>query len=66
VHELVLGVVRTRARRLAGVDDERWIDATQVGEHVVELAAGSSPLAGTVLQYFVDRVAGPRATAPRG
>jgi NAD(P)-dependent dehydrogenase (short-subunit alcohol dehydrogenase family) len=66
VHELVLGVVRTRARQLAGVDDERWIDATQVGEHVVELTAGSSPLTGTVLQYFVDRVAGPRATPPQG
>jgi NAD(P)-dependent dehydrogenase (short-subunit alcohol dehydrogenase family) len=66
VHELVLGVVRTRARQLAGVDDPRWIDATQVGEHVAGLAAGISPLTGTVLQYFVDRVAGPLATPPRG
>jgi NAD(P)-dependent dehydrogenase (short-subunit alcohol dehydrogenase family) len=66
VHELILGVVRTRARQLAGVDDARWIDATQVGEHVAALAAGDSPLTGTVLQYFVDRGAGPLATPPRG
>jgi NAD(P)-dependent dehydrogenase (short-subunit alcohol dehydrogenase family) len=66
VYELVLGVVRTRARQLAGVDDERWIDATQIGEHVAALAAGVSPLTGTVLQYFVDRVAGPLSTPPKG
>jgi NAD(P)-dependent dehydrogenase (short-subunit alcohol dehydrogenase family) len=66
VYELVLGVVRTRARQLAGIDDERWIDATQVGEHIAALAAGVSPLSGTVLQYFVDKVAGPLATPPKG
>jgi NAD(P)-dependent dehydrogenase (short-subunit alcohol dehydrogenase family) len=59
-------LVHARARQLAGVDDPRWIDATQVGEHVAGLAAGISPLTGTVLQYFVDRVAGPLATPPRG
>jgi NAD(P)-dependent dehydrogenase (short-subunit alcohol dehydrogenase family) len=66
VYELVLGVVRTRARQLAGIDDERWIDAAQVGEHVAGLASGVSPLTGTVLQYFVDKVAGPLATPPQG
>jgi NAD(P)-dependent dehydrogenase (short-subunit alcohol dehydrogenase family) len=66
VYELVLGVVRTRARQLAGVDDERWIDAVQVGEHIVDLVDGVSPLTGTVLQYFVDKVAGPLATPPEG
>jgi NAD(P)-dependent dehydrogenase (short-subunit alcohol dehydrogenase family) len=66
VYELVLGVVRTRARQLAGVDDERWIDATQIGEHIAALAAGVSPLTGTVLQYFVDKVAGPLSTPPKG
>jgi NAD(P)-dependent dehydrogenase (short-subunit alcohol dehydrogenase family) len=66
VYELVLGVVRTRARQLASIDDERWIDATQIGEHIAELAAGVSPLTGTVLQYFVDKVAGPLATPPQG
>jgi NAD(P)-dependent dehydrogenase (short-subunit alcohol dehydrogenase family) len=65
VVELVLGVVRTRARQLVGVDDERWIDATQIGEHIAGLAAGVSPLSGTVLQYFVDKVAGPLPTPPR-
>jgi NAD(P)-dependent dehydrogenase (short-subunit alcohol dehydrogenase family) len=66
VYELVLGVVRTRARQLAGVDDERWIDGTQIGQHVAELATTVSPLTGTVLQYFVDKVAGPQATPPQG
>jgi NAD(P)-dependent dehydrogenase (short-subunit alcohol dehydrogenase family) len=66
VYELVLGVVRTRARQLAGVDDERWIDSTQVGEHIAALAAGVSPLTGTVLQYFVDKVVGPLPTPPKG
>jgi NAD(P)-dependent dehydrogenase (short-subunit alcohol dehydrogenase family) len=66
VYELVLGVVRTRARQLAGIDDERWIDATQIGEHVAGLASGVSPLTGTVLQYFVDKIAGPLATPPQG
>jgi NAD(P)-dependent dehydrogenase (short-subunit alcohol dehydrogenase family) len=66
VYELVLGVVRTRARQLAGIDDERWIDATQVGEHIAALAAGVSPLTGTVLHYFVDKIAGPLSTPPEG
>jgi NAD(P)-dependent dehydrogenase (short-subunit alcohol dehydrogenase family) len=65
VYELVLGVIRTRARQLAGIDDKRWIDATQIGEHIAELTAGVSPLTGTVLQYFVDKVAGPLATPPK-
>ncbi|MDP4332653.1 SDR family NAD(P)-dependent oxidoreductase [Curtobacterium sp. A7_M15] len=58
--QLVLGVIRTRARQTAGIDDPRWIDATQVGDHVAHLVAGSSPLARTPLQYFTDRAEGPR------
>jgi NAD(P)-dependent dehydrogenase (short-subunit alcohol dehydrogenase family) len=61
VYELVLGVVRTRARQLAGIDDPGWIEATDIGVHIAEIAAGTSPLTGRTLHYFVDRAAGPFA-----
>lgn len=61
VQQLILGVVRTRARQDAGIDDERWIDGSQIGDHVAHLVAGSSPLAEADLQYFVNRSVGPVA-----
>ncbi|MFP3464171.1 SDR family oxidoreductase [Leifsonia sp. SIMBA_070] len=64
VYEVILGVVRTRARRLAGIDDLRWIDGEEIGVHVAELLAGTSPLTDTPVQYFVDKSAGPQAEAP--
>ena len=64
VYEVILGVVRTRPRQLAGVDDPGWIPAADVGFHVAELVAGNAPLAGTVLHYFVDPASGPRPTPP--
>jgi NAD(P)-dependent dehydrogenase (short-subunit alcohol dehydrogenase family) len=60
VYEIVLGVIRTRARQLAGIDSPGWIPATDVGTHVAELVAGTSPLTGSALHYFTDRVAGPQ------
>ncbi|PZF28768.1 hypothetical protein DEJ05_04210 [Curtobacterium sp. MCLR17_045] len=59
IHQLILGVVRTRARQEAGIDDRRWIDATQIGDHVAQLVAGTSDLSDTALQYFVERGTGP-------
>jgi NAD(P)-dependent dehydrogenase (short-subunit alcohol dehydrogenase family) len=64
VYEVLLGVVRTRARQEAGIDDARWLDGTDIGLHVAELVAGTSPLSGTVLQYFTDKTVGPTATPP--
>ncbi|CAA9231317.1 MAG: hypothetical protein AVDCRST_MAG83-1086 [uncultured Arthrobacter sp.] len=64
IHEVILGVVRTRARQLAGVDDPRWIEGTEVGIHLAELIAGTSPLTGEVLHYLVDKTAGPSGSAP--
>ena len=62
VYEIILGMVRTRARQLAGIDDVRWLDATtDVGRHVAGLVAGTSPLAGEALHYLVDPVSGPQA-----
>lgn len=64
VYGVILGMIRTRPRQLAGVDDPGWIPAADVGFHVAELVAGSAPLAGGVLHYFVDRASGPRPPAP--
>lgn len=64
VYEVILGIVRTRARQLAGIDDERWIDGTEIGSHIAALIAGTSPLANEALHYFVDKSAGPVATPP--
>jgi NAD(P)-dependent dehydrogenase (short-subunit alcohol dehydrogenase family) len=63
VYQVVLGVVRTRARQEAGIDDEGWLDGTEVGAHVAGLVAGTSPLAGTPLHYLLDRTSGPQPTA---
>jgi hypothetical protein len=60
VYGVLLGMVRTRPRQLAGIDDPRWIPASDVGWHVAELVAGTSPVAGNDLHYFVDAAAGPR------
>ncbi|MFC5728118.1 MULTISPECIES: SDR family oxidoreductase [Nocardioides] len=64
VYEVVLGVIRTRARQLAGIDDPGWIPAEAVGVHIAELLAGTSPLTSAVLQYFVNVDAGPQPTSP--
>ncbi|GAA2247165.1 SDR family oxidoreductase [Herbiconiux moechotypicola] len=65
VYEVILGVVRTRARQLAGVDNPLWIDGTEIGVHIAELVSGDSPLTGEVLHYFIDKATGPVATPPR-
>ncbi|WP_433513662.1 SDR family oxidoreductase [Nonomuraea sp. CA-143628] len=64
VYEVILGVIRTRPRQLAGIDNPRWIPAVEVGMHTAELVAGNSPLAESALQYFVTREAGPSLTPP--
>jgi NAD(P)-dependent dehydrogenase (short-subunit alcohol dehydrogenase family) len=60
VYEVLLGVVRTRARQTAGIDNRAWLDGEQIGGHVAQLVAGTSPLAGTTLQYLLDAAAGPQ------
>jgi NAD(P)-dependent dehydrogenase (short-subunit alcohol dehydrogenase family) len=66
VYELVLGFVRTRPRRLAGIDDPGWIPATDVGVHIAEVAVATSPIAGHTVHYFVDQASGPQADADQG
>ena len=65
VYQVVLGVVRTRARHEAGVDDARWLDSEQIGAHLAELLSGTSDLSPVALQYFVDRTDGPVAGTDR-
>jgi NAD(P)-dependent dehydrogenase (short-subunit alcohol dehydrogenase family) len=65
IYEVILGVVRTRARQEAGVDDLRWLDGEEIGAHLGTLLDGSSPLSGTTVQYFVDKAAGPQADSGR-
>lgn len=64
-YEVILGVVRTRARQRAGLDDERWIDSTAIGSHIAALVARASPLTDESLHYFVDKDTGPVATPPQ-
>lgn len=49
VHGLVLGVVRTRARQEAGVDNQNWLTGEQVGERISRLIAESTPPGVTYL-----------------
>lgn len=65
IYEVILGVIRTRPRQLAGIDNPNWVPANDVGVHVAELVAGTSPLASNVTHWFVDPNSGPQATMPR-
>lgn len=60
-YQVILGVVRTRARQQAGIDDLRWLDGEEIGAHVAGLVAGTSPLTNATVQYFTDKQAGPQA-----
>lgn len=60
-YQVILGVVRTRARQQAGIDDQRWLDGEDVGAHVAGLVAGTSPLTATTVHYFTDKQAGPQS-----
>ncbi|GAA3933632.1 SDR family oxidoreductase [Microbacterium soli] len=65
VYEVILGVIRTRARQEAGIDDAGWIPAAHVGRHVAELVAGTSPLSGDDLHCFADVTRGPQSGTRR-
>lgn len=60
-YQVILGVVRTRARQQAGIDDLRWLDGEEIGAHVAGLVEGTSSLAGATVQYFTDKQVGPQA-----
>ena len=64
VYGVMMGVVRTRARQVAGIDNPEWIDGTEIGAHVAELVAGASPLNNLDLHYFIEKSLGPQPTLP--
>jgi hypothetical protein len=61
VYGVIMGMIRTRPRQLPGIDDPEWIPASDVGWHVAELVAGTSPLSGDDLHYFRDAGTGPQS-----
>ncbi len=63
VYQVILGVVSTRTRREAGIDDPGWLTGREVGAHVAELVAGTGPLVGTAMHYLLDPVTGPQPDA---
>lgn len=65
VYEVILGVVRTRARQLEGIDDVRWIDAEEIGRHIGGLLSGESSFVDTVVHYFVDKRVGAQTQVPQ-
>ncbi|MGI3786423.1 MAG: SDR family NAD(P)-dependent oxidoreductase [Janthinobacterium lividum] len=60
LYHLILGVIATTAVPDAAKYGYVTIGGAQVGRHVAALVSGESPLAGEMLQYFVDPVEGPR------
>lgn len=50
VHTLVIGVVRTRARQAAGIDNPRWLTGDQVGQRAIELYGAPQP----TLDHLLD------------
>jgi NAD(P)-dependent dehydrogenase (short-subunit alcohol dehydrogenase family) len=65
VYQVILGIIRTRQRQHAGIDNPGWISAEAVGVHVAELLARTSPLTSEVLHYFVSADDGPVSSNPR-
>jgi NAD(P)-dependent dehydrogenase (short-subunit alcohol dehydrogenase family) len=65
-YQLILGVVRTRARQAAGIDDPRWLEGEEIGSHIAGLISGESPLVAATVQYFTDRQIGPQAGPGEG
>lgn len=65
IYQVILGVIRTRTRKLAGMDNDAWVPASDVGVHVAELVANTSQLASAVTHWFVDPLQGPQASLPR-
>jgi NAD(P)-dependent dehydrogenase (short-subunit alcohol dehydrogenase family) len=64
IYALEVGMVRTRARREAGVDDPRWLTGEQIGAYAADLIAGHAEQPGETVRYFLDPATGPSLTPP--
>lgn len=51
IYELIIGVTRTRPRRAAGRDDERWIAAPEIGRRAGALLDGTARESDQPLHY---------------
>lgn len=64
-YQVILGLIRTRQREVEGSAGAGNVSATDVGWHVAELVASTSPLASTDLHYVLDPAEGPRSGTAR-
>jgi len=55
IHEVMLGVIRTRSRERQGVNNPALYTPREVGHAVAALIAGESPVADETLHYLVER-----------
>lgn len=65
VYALVVGVVRTRARQAAGIDDPAWLTGDDIGAHVAALVTGGVERPDATVRYLLDPAVGPTLTPPR-
>lgn len=61
---LLLGMIRTRPRMGAGIDNPDWYSADQIGDHVTELVAGRGAHREATVHYLVERAMGVLTEAP--
>lgn len=64
-YQVILGLIRTRQRDADGTAGAGNVSSTDVGWHVAELVASTSPLASTDLHYLLDPAEGPRSGTAR-
>ncbi len=65
IYALVLGMVRTRARQAAGIDNPSWLTGDDIGRYTDDLVVGDVPAPAQTLRYLVDPRVGPRLEPPR-
>lgn len=62
-YQVILGLIRTRQREAAGTSGPGNVSPTDVGWHVAELVAATSPHTSADLHYLLDPATGPRSEA---
>lgn len=64
VYALVIGMVRTRARQQAGIDNVHWLRGEQIGDFAADLLLGAVPRPRQALRYLLDPAIGPQVVSP--
>ena len=65
VYALVLGMVRTRARQSAGIDDPAWLTGEDIGAYTAALVRGDVERPEQTIRYLLDPRTGPTLTPPQ-